>query len=292
MNINCVVVTYNRLELLKENLEALKKQTYSISKIVIIDNHSTDATKDYLELYKDDSKYIVIRTDKNIGGSGGFSLGLKESVKSGCDYTWLMDDDTIPEPDALEKLVSATELNKNVGFVCSQVNWTDGNPHIMNKPNCLGMIKSNIFECKFCSFVSVMISSEAVYKVGLPIKEFFIWCDDIEYTTRIHDAGYPCYYVPDSVVLHKTTNNYYPSIDLAPANTAWRFYYQARNTCYLKRRKQPNKLLFYISVLNKYRVYLHKLKRRTDGNKQEFIDAVKRGCIDGLKFYPEIEYIS
>lgn len=48
MTINCVVVTYNRLALLKECLDALDKQTYPIHKIVIVDNCSTDGTGAFL----------------------------------------------------------------------------------------------------------------------------------------------------------------------------------------------------------------------------------------------------
>ena len=292
MKINCLVVTYNRLDLLKENLESLRCQSFPINKIVIVDNCSTDGTASFLEKYRDNPNYVIVRTDKNIGGAGGFSLGLKESVKQGCDYTWMMDDDTIPHNSALEELVKVVQQKQNVGFVCSRVNWVDGNLHVMNKPDLLGKSEADdVVDCVSCSFVSVMVSTKAVYKVGLPIKEFFIWCDDTEYTSRISDAGYSCYYVKNSIVLHKTGTNYSFQIDLAPANVAWRFYYQARNTCYLKRRKKSFKLFLYIYVLNKYRKKLRKLKRRRDGARKEFRDAVKRGCMDGLTFNPPIEYV-
>lgn len=94
-----------------------------------------------------------------------------------------------------------------------------------------------------------------------------------------------------SQVYHKTRQNYFPSIDKAPNEMAGRFYYQVRNTCYLKRRS-TNKLKFYISVLNKYRLYIHRLKRRDDQSHiAEFKKAVIKGCLDGLHFNPTIEYI-
>lgn len=301
ITVNCVVVTYNRLALLKENLQALKAQTFQPQRIIIIDNCSTDDTAGFLETLKNDDQYLIIRTDKNIGGAGGFSLGLKTSVKYGCDFTWMMDDDTIPNADALERLVETTRQEKNVGFVCSRVNWTDGSQHTMNKPflayndnfptTSQVNHNTNTVKCLTCSFVSVLIASEAVRHVGLPIKEFFIWCDDIEYTQRISSAGFNCYYVAHSIVTHKTGSNYFPSIDKAPSNMAWRFYYQARNTCYIKRKKGKSKIVFLFSILNKYRVYKHKLNRRTDGHKEEFLKEVKRGCIDGLRFNPQIEYV-
>lgn len=301
MTINCVVVTYNRLALLKECLDALDKQTYPIHKIVIVDNCSTDGTGAFLESLANQSRYMIIRTTENIGGSGGFSLGLKTAVLDGCDYAWLMDDDTIPQPTALEELVKAVSLDKTPGFICSRVNWTDGTPHVMNKAsvihengNPVKVTKGNVsaFRCNLCSFVSVLINSEAVYQLGLPVKEFFIWCDDIEYTLRIARAGYPCFYVETSVVYHKTVSNYAPSIDKAPATMAWRFYYQARNRCYMKRQQIKVKLFFVLSVLNMYRVYKHRIGKRKDNHSEEFLKAVKKGCIDGLHFVPSIEYLN
>ncbi len=301
MIINCVVVTYNRLSLLKECLAALESQTYTIHKIIVIDNCSTDGTEAFLKDLPGD-KYHVIRTEQNIGGSGGFSLGLKTAVLAGCDYVWLMDDDTIPTPTALEELAKVASADRDAGFVCSQVNWTDGTPHVMNqagliyntdkepvrmKPDSL-----SAYRCNCCSFVSVMVNTDVVYQVGLPIKEFFIWCDDIEYTIRITEEGYRCYLASRSIVCHKTATNYAPAISETPATYAWRFYYQARNRCYMKHRKTKNKLIFYISVWNMYRIYKHRIRRRKDKTaNKDFLDAVKRGCKDGLTFYPEIEYL-
>lgn len=301
MKINCVVVTYNRLALLKECVQALKAQTLPPTELWIIDNCSTDGTKEWLDSLKGDSKLHVVRTERNIGGAGGFALGTKLAVEAGCDFVWLMDDDTMPRPDALKLLAKVAAADDKTGFVCSKVLWTDGTLHAMNKPalvekpfggaEALTVGGETCFACKLCSFVSVMVSSDAVRKVGLPIKEFFIWCDDIEYTDRIKRVGYECYFVPASQVYHKTRQNYFPSIDKAPNEMAGRFYYQVRNTCYLKRRS-TNKLKFYISVLNKYRLYMHRLKRRDDQSHiAEFKKAVIKGCLDGLHFNPTIEYI-
>lgn len=298
MKVNCVIVTYNRLSLLKECLEAVKQQTFPINQTIIVDNCSTDETGDFLKQFENEENIQVIRTEKNIGGAGGFSLGLKSAVMEGCDFTWLMDDDTIPTPTALEELIKVAAEHPNTGFVCSRVNWTNGEEHIMNRPNLFNneILKNKqripaVHPCRTCSFVSVLINSTAVYRLGLPIKEFFIWCDDIEYTERISKSGYPCYYTDHSIALHKTAVNYFPSIDKAPASMATRFYYQARNTSYLKRKSTSNRIFFYLAILNKYRVYKHKLNKHTDGDKKAFLDAVKRGCKDGLTFNPQIEYI-
>lgn len=195
MKVNCVVVTYNRLALLRECLAAIEKQTYPIHKVIVIDNCSTDGTEDFLKAYAVRPQFQVIRTEQNIGGAGGFSLGVKTSALGGGDYTWMMDDDTIPSPEALEALMQTASQSNDIGFVCSKVLWTDNTIHPRNMP---GGLKKDTIEnngitacrCEVCTFVSVLVSSRAAYKVGLPIKEFFIWFDDIEYTLRITRAGF------------------------------------------------------------------------------------------------------
>lgn len=295
MIINCVVVTYNRLPLLKECLSALSKQTYDINKIIIVNNCSTDGTHEYLDQFINNPQYKILNLEQNIGGAGGFSIGLKTSVNDGADYTWIMDDDTIPKEDSLQKLIDVINNEENVGFVCSKVVWNDNSIHLMNKANVIE--KTNVlytsnnnpyYKCNQCTFVSVIINSDAVKKVGLPIKEFFIWHDDIEYTIRIHSNGYNCFYSPSSIVVHKTTINYSPSIEHAPKEIAERFYYQARNRSYMKRQRK-NKFMFFLSLINQYRVYRHRIYKRKD-NKSSFLNAVKRGCIDGWNFNPPIEF--
>ena len=196
MKVNCVIVTYNRLALLKECLAAIEKQTYPIHKVIVIDNCSTDGTEEYLKAYAVRPQFQIIRTEQNIGGGGGgFSLGVKTSVLGGGDYTWMMDDDTIPSPKALEALMQTATQSNDIGFVCSKVLWTDNTLHPRNIPGGLKRTPSKTTvsrptAAEVCTFVSVLVSSRAVYKVGLPIKEFFIWFDDIEYTLRITRAGF------------------------------------------------------------------------------------------------------
>lgn len=300
MKINCVVVTYNRLDLLKENIEALLSQTYKLNKIIILDNNSDDGTLEYLEEHKENELFKIIRLEKNIGGAGGFSYGIKCAIEEGCDWVWIMDDDTIPTPNALENLLKAKDCD-NVGYICSKVIWKDETPHHMNIPlfsiNKGDMYinhysgKHPFFLINHATFVSLLIKSEAVMKVGLPIKEFFIWHDDIEYTSRISKNGYCGIYVDNSIVVHKTNENYKPHLDVAPADTAWKFYYQVRNTIFLKRKKTKNPILFWLSLINKYRRCMRKINNRKDSNKKIFKDYVNKGFIDGIKFSPSIEYI-
>jgi GT2 family glycosyltransferase len=76
IKVNCVIVTCNRLSLLKECISAVLSQTFSVYKIIVVNNASTDGTADYLKSL-DKQKLELITCAKNTGGAGGFNRGMK-----------------------------------------------------------------------------------------------------------------------------------------------------------------------------------------------------------------------
>lgn len=208
--VGIVVVTYNRLTLLKEVIDALRKQTYQDYQIIVINNGSTDATPEWLSEQGD----IYTITQDNLGGAGGFFTGMKYVAENDFKYCWIMDDDVICDKDALKELIIAINAKENIGFVCSKVLGTDGSP--MNTPivdvdsrspitgyeDYFDLSDYNMVKVKRATFVSVLFTSEMIRKNGLPYKEYFIWGDDSEYTIRL-SRKYPCYVVLKSKVVHK-----------------------------------------------------------------------------------------
>lgn len=301
MKINCVIVTYNRLSLLKECICAIKNQTYKTNKIYVINNNSTDGTSDYLQDLASDPQFVIVNLPQNIGGAGGFSEGIKRVVLDGCDWAWIMDDDTIPSNNALEELVKGTTVAENVGYVCSRVIWTDGMIHKMNIPrfDCENKqhlpinYYSNLADVllvRAASFVSLLINQKAVREVGLPIKDFFIWGDDTEFTTRIYQRGYVCLYASRSTVVHKTTENYISQLQTAPKEALWKFQYGFRNDIFLRRMRKKN-LAFFFSVINAYRKAVRNINKRPSGDKKEFLKVIRKACWNGLFFKPKIEFL-
>lgn len=203
-----VVVTYNRLNLLKEEIISLRNQTYSERQIIVVNNGSTDGTLEWLKEQND----IITITQENCGGAGGFFTGIKYAVENGYDYCWVMDDDVDCSPNALEELVKSYNAKPNIGFVCSKVYGLDGNA--MNTPivddrggvngyaDYSDMVDEGMIKVKMATFVSVFFSSSIVKELGLPYKEYFIWGDDYEYTSRI-SSRYDSYMSCRSHVLHK-----------------------------------------------------------------------------------------
>lgn len=208
--VGVVVVTYNRIALLKEVIESLRKQTYTNFQIVVVNNGSSDGTADWLVEQKD----VITITQENSGGAGGFFTGMKFVAEHAeYDYCWVMDDDVICQPNALYELLKAYQVRDNIGFVCSRVVGIDGCP--MNTPVISVKLTANgymdlydyvaewaMVRVDCATFVSVLVGVERIKELGLPYKEYFIWGDDSEYTTRISTL-YPSYIACRSVVLHK-----------------------------------------------------------------------------------------
>lgn len=207
-SVAAVVVTYNRLELLKEGIAALQKQTYAHLQIIVVNNGSTDGTADWLAAQPD----VLTLSQANVGGAGGFFTGMKYAAEHDFDLVWIMDDDVIPRPDALEELIRAYFAKPDIGFVCSQVIGLDDKP--MNIPEVdprvthegssafYDLASRGMVKVSKATFVSLLICGATLRKYGLPIKEYFIWGDDTEFTLRI-SSRLDSYLVTSSVVLHK-----------------------------------------------------------------------------------------
>lgn len=299
MRTAAVIVTHNRLSILKDAIDAIKNQSVVPQDIFVINNGCTDGTEEWLN----DQQGLTCVHQANKGCSDGFSKGLRIALDRQADWIWIMDDDTIPRTTALESLHRIIENNvtgKLPGFLCSRVEWLDGTPHKMNIPHISIISKHglpfNYFDDKgallvnACSFVSVLVNAKTVAEIGLPYKEFFIWGDDMEYTQRIIKAGYDGLYVPASVVLHKTAVNYSADLFNDDGKSKWKYSYGIRNTLFMLRRDKG--LFKYFATLLKYFFVMpfRILKKRKD-HKWSFIKIVWKATWDSIFFNPAIDQI-
>lgn len=215
-----IVVTYNRKELLQECIASILAQTRPVDRILIINNHSTDGTEKLFEpgqpLYHEKNELHTM--EENLGGAGGFYEGMRIASQQDYDQVWIMDDDSIPEPDALEELFNAKEALKDeqVGYLASAVFGPNG--EAMNVP-VINLKKSEngyadwyrhldegIVRIRHATFVSLLIPTDAIRRIGLPVTDYFIWGDDTEYTQRLGKYYGDGYFCGRSKVIHKRAN--------------------------------------------------------------------------------------
>lgn len=297
-----VVVTFNRKILLGECLDALLAQTTPVDKIILIDNASTDGTSEFLadQGYLNNEKIDYLRLPENTGGAGGFYAGVKRGYEEGYDWLWLMDDDTECHRDALDHLLAVTKIRSlEVGFVCSKVVWSDGSVHRMNIPETARFVNNIAFNqydemavslVPSSSFVSCLVSSKAVRSVGLPIKDMFIWSDDVEYTYRITRANYLGVYARLSIAIHKTKENYNANIVEDKNNNLWKYKYGARNDVYTI-RVNDGYIRSVLYVFKRLIIINSKILIYRRGGVFNALVINSCGAVSGLFYYPKIESV-
>jgi GT2 family glycosyltransferase len=267
-----VVVTWNRRDLLLESLAAVQAQTVPPTQVVVVDNACTDGTGELLE-----SRFghlEVVRLTENIGGAGGFAAGIERALTLDADLVWLLDDDTVPTPTAVERLVTAWSSfpgPERPRVLASRVVWTDGRDHPMNTPrprpgsSAAERAAAEAIGCvpiRSASFVSLMCDAAVIRDRGVPVADYFLWNDDFEYSTRLIRGGTGLY-CPDSVVVHKTRT--FGSTDADPGE---RFFYEVRNKLWLFGRSRglspAEKVLYGGSTARRWaRTFARSTDRRT-----------------------------
>lgn len=299
--IAAVVVTYNRKDLLLECLSCLQNQNFSDASqacetsldILVIDNASTDGTSKALKPLANTKQILYFNTGSNLGGAGGFNYGMRKAVELGYDYVWVMDDDCMPHEDTLLGFLNAdTELDGEYGYLSSVCRWIDGSICTMNTQR--HPLTKNITDFSpdiqlvtLASFVSLFVPARIIKELGLPIKDFFIWSDDWEFTRRI-SRKFPCYLVGKSVVTHKSKSNGVGNIALDSEEKITRYKLAYRNDVVFYRREGV-KGYGYILVRGLYHTLLVLTKAKS--KKGERLKTIIQGNLEGLKFHPKIEYI-
>jgi rhamnopyranosyl-N-acetylglucosaminyl-diphospho-decaprenol beta-1,3/1,4-galactofuranosyltransferase len=231
------ILTRNRKDLLRQALDAAKRQTRPVDQIIVVDNESNDGT---LEMLGDEFPEVtVVKLPENRGATGGFYEAIAAARRTDAGWYWLLDDDSIARPAALAELLDAIERiggDAPPALMCSRVVWRDGDPHVMNRPvvrrrgqrEIVRAVRNRMLPVRAATWVSLLLSRDAVERSGMPPVHFFYQADDIEYTARIlRDAR--GYYVPESVVEHRTPTQH------TAVDDDHRFYYHARNTVLMLR---------------------------------------------------------
>lgn len=286
-----VVVTYNRLELLKECLTALLNQTTTVAHVVVVNNNSDDGTTEYLAQLND-NRLLVHNLTKNLGGAGGFSFGLDKAVSETTDdYFWLMDDDTIVDQHCNQALLTTAEkLADKFGFLAANVRWKDGTPSNVPipAPEWPMRLTEGLVEISVSTFVAFFVSRANVIKVGLPLAEFFIWQDDVEYCLRVGKLG-PSYLVDQAIAIHKSASK--PGTFLVQNDVLARvprYFYQFRNNMYITRHYQGKKAvhkMVRVNLIDTIRVFVKAKDHRFQRAGAEF-----RGTLKGLTFEPAVKF--
>lgn len=298
--IAAVIVTYNRLEKLKKAISSVLTQ--SIDYVIVVNNNSTDSTKDWLS-QQSDPRLIILNQIENSGGAGGFYYGTKYVTENtDADWVLLYDDDAYPSDgliDNFRKILSETHsaISCGIGAISCAVYTPDGEIADFNRPghnpfkSLLSLFKyfvvkdshylsysqlknSNKVPVDYSSFVGFFIRTKIIKEeLGLPRKELFIYCDDWLYTLELTLLGYKNLYYSDLIFYHDSAT-FVDSYD----DQIWKKYYAYRNSLHFYKLAAglffPIVFMFKLSKwIYDSRLYKHKIK---------YLSTLFRACRDGL----------
>jgi rhamnopyranosyl-N-acetylglucosaminyl-diphospho-decaprenol beta-1,3/1,4-galactofuranosyltransferase len=198
-----VVLAFSRYETLQQLIAALRAQTRRPDEIIVIYQGRREDIASWLATQAD----LTVLRQENTGSAGGFCTGIEESIRRGHGWTWIFDDDGVPEPTALEELVCTPYFGRpDTVFMSSRVVDRHGTTYMSPKAADANRWYATVLEDKCVEIVGacwlgLLVSSIAVQRYGLPIAEFFLWEEDWEFTERLARNG-KAYCAIRSVIVH------------------------------------------------------------------------------------------
>ncbi len=198
--VSIIVITYNARDDLKECLKSLQDQDYDQIEIIIVDDASTDGTKQYLERYKTDinTDAVILTNDSNLGVAGARNVGIERSKG---DIIAFIDADCIADAVWISELVKGY-CNKDVVAVGGSIS----DERITNIWELLN--KGHDFIASEEGYVTYIQGCNMSY--GAPILKTFLFNDEIKYgyeetllCDKLIQAGHKIYYRPQAIVHHK-----------------------------------------------------------------------------------------
>jgi GT2 family glycosyltransferase len=232
-----VIVTYNRADVLVGCLDGLAAQTSPPDAVYVVDNASTDHTREVLE-GRADLPLHVIHSEENLGGAGGFHLGVGRAHEAGYDRIWLMDDDVVAAPECLEvmlahpgpALMAVREDRQGRIVEKSALEFDLANPFAIRPKRASvddrWQVRSEMpaeVVLENVAFEGFMVHRRVIDAIGLPDPSYFIFYDDCDFAIRARRAGFTILGLRDAVLVRQL------DFDQQHALDTWKGFYMYRN---------------------------------------------------------------
>lgn len=209
------VLTYRSPVALRRCLDALDRQTVPLEEVVVVDNDGGGEAGALVAEREGRFPVRVIGLDRNEGPAGGHAAGLRDFVARGSAWAWVMDDDVVADPTALESML-ALAMGDPGRFVTPLCRDLDTGEEWANSNGWWG----------------VLLSRRAVEEVGEPDSDLVWWTEDTEYLQwRLPQAGYRRVEPEGAIVGVGRGRD-------SPSKPGWKYYYETRNQIHYRLRVQ------------------------------------------------------
>jgi GT2 family glycosyltransferase len=240
--VSIVTLNYNTPEITREFLESVNQSDYRPFEVILVDNGSSlKMDKEVLE--KTYSWLNILYSPKNLGFTGGNNLGIKASKG---DYVLVINNDTVLGPNLLESLLKPFQNLSHIGVVCPKILFFDPPQHIQyagytpinritgrNITLGTGEVDRGQYDTpKYTDGAhgaAMMVSREVIEKIGAFYEPFFLYYEEMDWSSRILRGGYKIYFEPSVHVFHKESSS---TGKLSPLKT---FYLTRNRILFMKR---------------------------------------------------------
>jgi rhamnopyranosyl-N-acetylglucosaminyl-diphospho-decaprenol beta-1,3/1,4-galactofuranosyltransferase len=190
-----VVVTRDRLDTLAQSLEAICRQSRRVDHLVVVDNGCDPKVAELLDRLDVPTTYLPSR--RNLGGAGGFALGMLHALALGADWVWCADDDGRPEDESVLAALLGTAVEYSLDEVSPMVIDID-NPDQLAFPLRRGLRwrrrRNDFRNVRLLNgyaslFNGALFRAEALEVIGVPDYRMFFRGDETEMHRRMVRSG-------------------------------------------------------------------------------------------------------
>lgn len=242
------ITAYHEIEALQKTITAITKQSSPIEKIFIVDN-----SKNQIIANNSQENIIVDFHPENIGVAGGLKIAVSWAIQKGYDFLWLFDQDSEPDYDVLEKLLTnyqALSRNQNIGIIAPailDINTKQEFPGCIFTDYKLTPIPGitaiqNVYQCDAVITSGSLININAAKCIELPRVDLFLDAVDYAYCMNFRKQEYEIIVVKNAMMKHRIGNhslvkdrfkkytNTFSTFICSPS----RYYYACRNHTFLR----------------------------------------------------------
>lgn len=215
-----VVLNWNGKDDTLACLDSLARVAYEPLDVLVVDNASSDDSETAIRTAFPDLE--LIQTGRNLGYAGGNNVGIRRALELGADYIWILNNDTVVNPEAIDHLVARMESDPSLGICGSSLLYHD-DPQIVqayggarynrwtSRTRYLGQFESYDpeIDATAVELALDMVSGAAAFvrrafveEVGLMCEDYFLYFEEIDWATRAR-GRFGLGVAPKSVVWHK-----------------------------------------------------------------------------------------